>query len=163
VLQSPLPASAQEDTDWGVYLRGDLGWSFVDWGEDNNDNAFIGGGGIGYQFNEYFRTDLRVDWTGNYDFDFCCWYTEHFDFITTTGNLYFDIPIGLFVTPYLGAGAGYTSANSDTGFTAAGMAGLAIEVTENVDIDLGFRFLNISASEADIQAFQGLAGVRFGF
>jgi opacity protein-like surface antigen len=133
------------------------------WSEDSDDSAFSGGGGIGYQFNEYLRSDLRVDWTGNYDFDFCCWYTEHFDFITTTGNVYLDIPTDFFVTPYIGAGAGYTSASGESGFTFAGMAGLAVGITESVDLDVGFRFLNISAEPADIQAYQGFAGVRFGF
>ena len=133
------------------------------WSEGSDDSAFIGGGGIGYQFNEYFRTDLRVDWTGEYKFEFCCWSTNNYDFVTTTGNVYVDIPTGAGVTPYLGAGLGYTAANSDTGFTAAGMAGVAIGITESVDLDVGFRFLNISAEGADIQAYQGFGGVRFGF
>jgi opacity protein-like surface antigen len=163
IFPGVAPASAQEDTEWGVYLRADAGWSFMTWSEGSDDSAFAGGGGIGYQFNEYFRSDLRVDWTGNYDFDFCCWYTEHFDFITTTGNVYVDIPTGVGVTPYLGAGLGYASANKESGFTLAGMAGLAVEITESVDLDVGFRFLNISADPADIQAYQWFAGVRFGF
>jgi len=45
----------------GLYLRGDAGWSWLSTDEDD-DSVLVLGGGLGYQFNDNLRTDLRVDW-----------------------------------------------------------------------------------------------------
>ena len=92
----------------GFYLRGDLGWSFLDWGDD--DSAFAVGGGVGYQFNDYLRSDLRVDWSGDYDIG------DGADASLTTvlGNIYFDWANDSIFTPYVGAGAGYGWASMPT-------------------------------------------------
>jgi D-3-phosphoglycerate dehydrogenase len=44
----------------GLYLRGDAGWSWLGTDEDD-DSVLVLGGGLGYQFNDNLRTDLRVD------------------------------------------------------------------------------------------------------
>ncbi len=51
--------------DLGFYLRGDIGWSFLEWSGDDS-NAFTGVFGVGYQFTDYLRSDLRVDYAGVY-------------------------------------------------------------------------------------------------
>ena len=101
--------------DLGFYLRGDIGWSFLEWSGDDS-NAFAGGVGVGYQFTDYLRSDLRVDYAGVY--------TNGPDMSVTTalGNLYFDIPTGTVITPYLGAGAGYGWAPVDGGPDKDGFA-----------------------------------------
>src|SRR5262245_3189659 len=60
--EAPTPEQYQQ---MGFYLRGDLGWSFLQWRD--GDNAVDVGGGIGYQFTPYLRSDVRVDWSGDYD------------------------------------------------------------------------------------------------
>ena len=79
-------ADAEEYQEMGFYLRGDIGWSFLDWGED--DNALTVGGGVGYQFNDYLRSDVRVDWSGDYDVGA----DADLNMTTVLGNLYFDFP-----------------------------------------------------------------------
>ena len=86
----------------GFYLRGDAGWSFLNWNGGKDDNGFAAGGGAGYQFNQNMRGDLRLDYGGSYKIG------PGADMSVTTAlaNLYFDIPTGMAITPYLGAGAG---------------------------------------------------------
>ena len=75
------------------YLRGDLGWSWLNT-ENNNDSVFLLGGGVGYRFNENLRADARIDYAGIGN--------EHHDFGSVLGNVYFDIPTGPVITPYRG-------------------------------------------------------------
>ena len=82
----------------GFYLRGDGGWSWLSTDEDDNSVGVLGGG-VGYQFNDNLRTDIRGDWAGIGNDDT--------SFTTVLGNVYFDIPTETIMTPYLGAGLGY--------------------------------------------------------
>ena len=82
----------------GFYIRGDAGWSWLNT-DDDDDSVGVIGGGVGYQFNDNLRTDLRADWAGIGNDDT--------SFTTVLGNVYFDIPTQTIITPYLGAGVGY--------------------------------------------------------
>jgi len=148
----------------GFYVRGDIGWSFLEWGGGKDDSAFTGGGGVGYQINENLRSDVRVDWSGDYNIG------AGADMSTTTvlGNLYFDIPTQSIFTPYVGAGAGWGWANidkgpNDDGFTYSLMAGASIDLSESVDLDVGYRFLDIGVDGSNIRDHQILTGVRLKF
>ncbi len=74
----------------GWYIRGHIGMSnqFFDqleldlfdtaldhgwYDEGGFDSAPIFGGGVGYQFNDYLRGDLTVEWRGKSDFDALDW------------------------------------------------------------------------------------------
>jgi len=153
-------AYAQETDAWGFYVRADAGWSWTEgWNKDGN--AFVGGGGVGYQFGDWIRADIQVDWSGNYsNLDY--WYGFS-SFTTVLGNVYLDIPTGTFITPYVGGGAGSTFAGGDNGFTYDFTGGAAFEITDRMAIDIGYRYINISAEHNGITGHQGLAGVRFGF
>ena len=48
------------------------------------------------------RSDVKLDWSGNYDTTI-----SDLDATTLTGNTYIDIPLDLTFTPYVGAGAGW--------------------------------------------------------
>ena len=155
--------AAPEDT-LGFYLRGDLGWSFLEWSGGKDDSAFTGGGGAGYKFNQNLRGDVRLDWSGKYDIG------PNADLSTTTllGNMYFDIPTQTALTPYLGAGAGWGWANVDGGnnddaFTYSLMAGATIDLSQNIDLDIGYRFLDMTVDGPDIYDHQITTGVRFNF
>ncbi len=157
-----VPADTYEAM--GFYLRGDLGWSFLDWADGDEDSALAVGGGVGYRFNDNLRTDLRLDWAGDYEV------APGADLSVTTvlGNLYFDMANDTMFTPYLGAGAGYgwtsnSGGDDDDGAAFALMAGVGIDMTENITLDLGYRFRDVMVSGSDPMEHQILGGVRIGF
>ena len=147
----------------GWYLRGDAGWSWLAW-DENGDDALAVGGGLGYQYNENLRGDLRVDWSGNFDID----NGSEMDVTTVLGNMYFDIPTETMFTPYVGAGAGYGWGTVDNGedrdgFAFALMAGTAVELTDNFAADVGYRYRQVVTDQADPQEHQLLVGLRYKF
>jgi hypothetical protein len=100
----PVAAETPQDyANMGWYLRGDIGWSFLRWSGGDDDSAVSLGGGVGYQFNDYLRSDLRVDWAGDYDIGG----GADMNVTTILGNLYLDVPTGTMITPYVGGGVGY--------------------------------------------------------
>lgn len=147
----------------GWYLRADAGWSWLEW-KGRDDSAFAAGGGIGYRFNENLRTDLRVDWAGNYSLNA----GRDMSVTTALGNLYFDIPTDTAFTPYVGAGAGYGWGTIDggsdkDGFAYALTAGVDVALSDQLSMDVGYRFRQILASGADPMEHQVLVGLRYGF
>jgi opacity protein-like surface antigen len=177
VVALPLSVAAQaadinpdvptevETSQYGIYLRGDVGWSFLEWTGGADDDAFVGGGGIGYQYNEAFRTDLTVDWTGNYQV------APGAQISTTTvlGNAYLDWANDTMFTPYVGAGVGYGWVNGkgtapDKDGLALGLAaGVAVDLTNNLAVDVGYRFRDIMVSGPDTKEHQATVGLRFKF
>jgi opacity protein-like surface antigen len=160
-MDTPAPQSYDNS---GFYLRGDIGWSFLTWSGGDDDSSIAVGGGAGYRFNDNLRTDLRLDWAGDYNIGG----GDDIAVTTILGNLYFDIPTGTMVTPYLGAGAGYgwgaVDGGSDKdGFAYALMAGIGVDVSENMVLDVGYRFRDVVASGSDPMEQQILVGLRFGF
>ena len=140
----------------GLYLRGDGGWSWLSTDEDD-DSVLVLGGGLGYQFNDNLRTDLRVDWAGLSD--------DESSLTTVLGNVYFDIPLETILTPYLGAGVGYgwvdSSGNDDNGAAFALMAGVEVNLTDKLSADVGYRYRQILSEE--VYDHQALVGLRYGF
>lgn len=163
----PPPVDVEEEpvvSQSGFYLRGDIGWSFLEWNGGKDDSAFVGGGGVGYRINENLRTDARLEWSG----DYAVGYGADMSTTTALGNLYFDIPTSTILTPYVGAGAGWGWASvedgpDDNGFTYSLMAGASINLSESVDLDLGYRFMDITVDGPNIQDHQILTGVKFKF
>jgi opacity protein-like surface antigen len=138
------------------YIRGDAGWSWLSTDEDD-DSALVLGGGVGYQFNDNLRTDLRADWAGMGGDDN--------SFTTVLGNVYFDIPTETILTPYVGAGIGYgwvdSDGNDDNGVAFGLMAGVEVNLTDNLSADVGYRYRQILSEE--VYDHQALVGLRFGF
>lgn len=82
-------------------------------------SAPIVGGGIGYEFNDYLRGDLTVEWRGKSDFDALDWveategaglttndYTAKKSELVFMANGYYDFGAFYGFTPYVGAGIG---------------------------------------------------------
>jgi opacity protein-like surface antigen len=138
------------------YLRGDMGWSWLSTKEDNG-STFVLGGGLGYQFNDHLRTDARIDYAGIGN--------SNHDFGSVLGNVYFDIPTGEIFTPYVGAGLGYgwsdDHGDNESGVTYALMAGMEINLTDNISADVGYRFRQIINS--DTYTNEALVGLRYSF
>ena len=148
----------------GFYLRGDIGWSFLNWAGGNDDSALTGGAGVGSQITDQSRTDLRYDWAGNYKVA----PGADLSVSTALGNLYFDIPTNTMITPYLGAGAGYgwgtvDGGNDKDGFAFAIMAGASIGLTDSIDMDVGYRFREIMSNGSNPMEHQVTTGLRFKF
>ncbi len=177
----------------GWYIRGHIGMSnqdfdgldsslydsaaILDYGwhdEGGFSSAPLFGVGVGYEFTDYLRGDLTVEYRGKSDF-------EALDYVTTAGgtttndfsgtksewlvlaNAYADLGTYYGVTPYIGAGIGasYNSIDhfrdiniinggggwaddaSEWNFAWALHAGLGIEATERLTIDLGYSFVSL--------------------
>lgn len=154
-----------ESEAMGLYLRGDIGASFLEWSGGNDDVAMVFGAGIGYRYNDNMRTDLTVDWAGKYDTGLASG-----DMSTTTllGNLYYDFANDSAFTPYVGAGVGYgwvrnAATGNDSGLAVGLAAGVAIDLTQNVALDVGYRFRDTFISGANPIEHQATVGVRFSF
>jgi opacity protein-like surface antigen len=162
-MQQP-DVSANTYQNMGFYLRGDIGWSMLKWSGGNDDDAIALGAGIGYQFNDNLRADIRGDWAGNYKIA----PGAKMNVSTVLGNMYFDWKNDSAFTPYVGAGAGYGWTNvkggtDHNGFAYALQAGVAVDLTNNLALDVGYRFRDVMISGHDPMEHQVLAGMRFKF
>ncbi|KKX30384.1 outer membrane protein [Rhizobium sp. LC145] len=121
----------QEASGW--YLRGDVGYSFnhmrgaeyfqgsnaflADFDRTTLKDSFVVGAGVGYQVNNYLRTDLTFDYLGKSDFrgsttGWCgsvmCSSRDEAEMraYSLMANVYVDLGTYGRVTPYVGAGIG---------------------------------------------------------
>ncbi len=145
------------------YLRGDVGWSFLEWDGGSDDDALDVGVGAGVMWNDVLRSDVRLDWSGNYDTT-----VSDLDATTLTGNTYIDIPLDLTFAPYVGAGAGWgwvdgDNGNDDSGFTWNVMAGATFSLTDSFALDAGYRFRDIMIDGDDFTDHTISAGALFKF
>ena len=150
----PQPAPApfvQQDDNYvsGWYVRGDAGFSWLDVSGLDDDGTAIAGGGVGYQINQYFRTDLRADHAFDQD-------AGPFDVNATTilWNAYVDVPLSMGFTPYVGVGAGYgfvdysgaAAPSDDEGFAWTATGGVAFQMTQNITLDAGYSYREIDVA-----------------
>jgi opacity protein-like surface antigen len=125
--------TVQEASGW--YLRGDVGYSFnklrganffqggaadseVDFASARIDDSAIVGAGVGYQINNYLRTDVTFDYLTKSDFrgstfGSCgvstdCFSRDRSSFsaYSLMANVYVDLGTYAYFTPYVGAGFG---------------------------------------------------------
>lgn len=147
------PAPAYGPSPW--YLRGDAGIGFAD---GSGGEAFTAGMGVGYRWSEIFRTDLTVDWTGDY---------SNRDAWTVMGNGYLDFAFGSMLRPYVGAGLGWGSVdrpgNDDDGLAVALHAGTTFNIGPQTDLDLSYRYRTIGVSGPDFDDHALRAGIRYSF
>lgn len=138
VIEAPVQETVVETGGW--YLRGDAGWSYnkmrgahyfqgsnsleSDFDTTRLKSGFTIGGGVGYQINDHFRTDLTLDYMFNSKFrgstrgsgaafGACVGPCTSTDIASMTAlsllaNAYVDIGKYGIVTPYVGAGVGGT-------------------------------------------------------
>ncbi|HEY7764602.1 MAG TPA: porin family protein [Aestuariivirgaceae bacterium] len=156
------PVIVPENTDGSFYVRGDIGWSFLEWDGGEDDDALTLGGGAGVLWNDVLRSDVRLDWSGNYDTTI-----SDFDSTTLLGNAYIDIPLDLTFTPYVGVGAGWGwidgDGGDDSGFTYSLMGGATFNITDNLALDAGYRFRDIILDGPDFTDHSISAGALFKF
>ncbi len=159
------PAAAPSN-DTGIYFRGDVGASWLDWSTATSPWAFTGGAGVGYQFDPNFRTDLTWDWSGNYTV------APGADVKTSVvmGNIYYDWKNESAITPYVGAGVGYGwqwdnngAVGNNQGMAVGLAAGVAYDMTNNLALDVGYKFHDIVSSGTSVPEHQGTVGLRVKF
>lgn len=147
----------------GWYLRGDVSYDvssraydFALGGAKASNNRVGGGIGFGYHFSDQLRADLTVSYLGEDRFRGTAGSAEQ----TMWSGLisgYYDIATIVGITPYIGAGLGFTYTKQNvniTGMTPAAfsdssyefayalMAGASYKVTDNVSVDAGYQFLH---------------------
>lgn len=160
------PAAFDNGNYSGIYLRGDIGASYLNWGSAATPWNYVGDAGIGYQFDQNYRFDLTYDWTGNYG-------VNPAGNVSTNmflGNFYYDWKNQSALTPYVGVGAGYgwEWANGAGAVNAQGVAvgfaaGVAYDVNRNLALDVGYRFHDILNANQTTPEHQIAAGLRVKF
>jgi opacity protein-like surface antigen len=161
-LDPPAPADVSDvEAMTGFYLRADAGWSFLEWSGGADDNRPLIGGGVGYKWSDMVRTDLTVDYAGKYDVS----PTAKLSSTTILGNAYLDFANETAFTPYVGVGAGYSFIkDSKDGVALAGTAGVAVDLTQNMALDVSYRYRQTMVSGgADPKEHQIMTGLRFSF
>jgi opacity protein-like surface antigen len=148
----------------GLYLRGDVGASMLNWSGGSDDTTWNMSGGVGYQFNENVRTDITYDHSGTYDIGPSAKLSTQ----AVMGNVYFDWKNSTAFTPYVGVGAGYgwtqgAGYTDSSGVALGAMAGVSMDMTQNLALDVGYKFRNIAVAGPDTQEHVAQAGLRFKF
>ncbi len=158
------PAEQIDPTTMGMYLRGDLGASWLRSKNYAHDTGFAFSGGVGYQYTDYLRGELAVDWSGKYKV------APGVSLSTTAimGNVYFDVKNDSMFTPYVGAGLGYGWVNgsgtgNNSGLAFGANAGVSVDLTTNLAVDVGYRFRDIAVKGPDPIEHQIMTGLRFKF
>ena len=192
-MAPPLDAVEEERVTFGTgwYLRGDIaaasevkvavGNVIVPTKNETFNSWSIGVGG-GYKYNDWFRTDVTLDWRKP---------QSALGYRTTNlhvlFNGYLDLGTWFGLTPYVGAGVGfnsnwqkYTAGSyapsfadyynggaigayySPTGVSKrmqlayAGMAGVSYAFAPHVSVDLGYRYLGLGTT----QVFNAVYGLK---
>ena len=174
----------------GLYIEGRAGYNSPR--VEDTDSSATYGGAIGYRFSPNFRAETDLSYREN-DYSLSG--------VTGSGsekhlsamlNGYYDFANNSRFTPYVGAGVGFDRATIEANYTASGstikaddsdiafaynlMAGIGYAVTKNIDLTLGYRWLDTSTATVDAKinttsttldgeykAHEVLAGVRYNF
>jgi opacity protein-like surface antigen len=176
----PIQPLQEFVSNW--YVRGDAGYGILSTTRGNDvstrfigstiDNAPTFDIGLGFK-KDWFRTDVTLDYGTGSKFigntSFAPDTTARITNLTSLFNVYFDLGTWSGLTPYIGAGAGFSylrageltnaSAPSIGGantaswdFAWAANAGVAYYITRNALIDLSYRFLDMGTPHANIPA-----------
>jgi opacity protein-like surface antigen len=160
------------DADHGFYVRLDTGASFSSNAEQdvgsNVGKAGIGGGGVGYRFNQYFRGDVTLSYRDGYRINSAkvmegLTYFSKGNVYSLAGlaNAYVEpVQFGI-IRPYIGGGIGFARnqvgnvavsvldyngtllGSSSTSFAWQASAGIGIAITPKLTADIGYRYMNL--------------------
>ena len=145
------------------------------------DSSPVVGIGIGYQFNNWIRGDLTGEYRGkatfhglerSVDLSGVDEYSATKSEWVGLANLYIDLGTWHGLTPFIGAGVGFTHTmidnfkdkglffgsgslafardHSETDLAWAVHAGVAYDVTPNFKVELAYRYLNLGDAQTDV-------------
>jgi opacity protein-like surface antigen len=146
------------------------------------DNGGVVSGAVGYAAPYGLRFDAEASYR-NADTDRASIFGGDLDgevnAISLMGNVYFDIPTGGPVRPYIMGGVGVSSVEvdiddagieeDDTVMSGQAGAGVSFEVSRNITLDLGYRYFiteDVNLGDDGEASFDGhnvTAGIRFMF
>ena len=177
-LQVPTYVTPKPATGWsysGWYVRGDLGWRFNHLGDvsasgvasptgNQLEDGLTASGGFGLK-SSFLRADVTADYSFPVDYTGTIAAPDDtrakISSISVLLNGYLDLGTWYGLTPYVGAGAGgamvrvtdvqgplVSENNSRWNLAWAGMAGVAWTVAPNVQVDFGYRYMNLGKGES---------------
>jgi opacity protein-like surface antigen len=213
VMRQPVPQPVVDSSGW--YLRGDIGMTnqqvktldnalFATTPnlvihDKNFESGMLYGVGVGYKWNNWLRFDVTGEYRGETGFHgFDTWtdlagdprfnnYTAKKSEWLVLVNAYVDLGTWWCITPFIGAGVGwsyntihsfrdagiaavadgggptmaYAGAASKSNFAWALHAGLSYEVTKSFTVELAYRYTNLgNGVSGDIIAFDGTNNVN---
>ena len=160
---------------------GDAGFETVHMDFDSSPFAGLG---VGYQFNNWIRADLTGEYRGGATFhglerpiapaDLIAFgpneYTARKSEWVGLANVYFDLGTWYGLTPFVGAGVGFTrttiddfkdvgiktgaltfaKSHSETDLAWALHAGVAYDVTQNFKVEFAYRYLNLGDGQSGV-------------
>lgn len=144
------------------------------------DNVWMMGGAVGYRYS-YFRGELEYSYReDNEDVSDSGLSSTKFGAQNLMLNGYIDFMPNYVISPYISGGIGFTKMNLDltstvggaqvednyeeTNFTWSVGAGLTIRVNQCLNIDGGYRYLDMGEIEqANINAHEIYFGLRYTF
>jgi opacity protein-like surface antigen len=164
-----------------IFTAGPPTYTATNFDASSIDNDWSGAVGVGYSFTDYLRADLTFDYSAGH-FNATTAGAADIQKIDQYGfmaNAYVDLGTFVGFTPYVGAGAGVTrvewgalardplGANtSHPGeeswrFTYALMAGVSYDISENLKLDLGYRYSKVDdGAQFSYDAASVAAGAR---
>jgi opacity protein-like surface antigen len=144
--------------------------------DDRIDKAGVGGFGVGYKM-QWFRVDATLDYSGKTKY----WgntaalspdFTARMQSVTALMNVYGDLGTWYGLTPYIGLGVGgaylrtadfsraslpivapLPAATSNWNLGWAWMAGVSYKISQNYNVDLGYRHVSFGDAMTGIDAF----------
>lgn len=150
--------------DNAFYLRADVGFGALSAGDAITAHGrynpgltgpAIVGIGAGYRFGYVLRTDVTAEYRSRADIRTSDGFRSRISGMTALANLYADLGTWHGVTPYVGAGVGvswsklsdgaFVSSRHRTDFVWAVGGGFSIEVTPQMSVDIGYRYLHTGA------------------
>lgn len=192
VVPAPVPVAVSSS---GWYLRGDVGYAWThmrgasyyqggpggfeaDFDDTDVDNSWVLGGGIGYQWNDWFRTDVTLDYLFDSDFAgatsgscgvaVACVSSDRASFSAWSllANAYVDLGTYAGITPYVGAGIGATRVNWDnmrnTSCDVTDPGNCDPTVTHSGEDDWRFTYALMAGASVDLTCnWAADAGYRF--
>jgi len=178
---------------WYIGLHGNLPFASSSDIQSTNssityDSGWGAGAALGYStrtgsFMDSFRSELEISYYRNYadrlktplgSFD----QNGDLNAVTYMANLYYDVPTGMAITPYVGAGAGLarlefddgTSSDTDNTFVWQALAGIsyAPDSLPNTEWNIGYRYLKatdpkFSGIKSEYEVNNVEAGAKFRF
>jgi opacity protein-like surface antigen len=174
------------EAGWYAGVFGGASWprdmDFEDEFKLELDRGFTAGAVVGSHFFDYLRAEVEASYA-RYDIDECSTGTVKcavsdgdVSAFYLLGNLWFDFNLGGF-SPYIGGGIGGARVDVDTstfpddsdwGFAFQAGAGVRFDLTDALQVDVGYRFkdvpdLSIDSLDTDLQTHNAQIGLTFGF